>query len=179
MQRKTKFQSRLDPFFQGKTTTTKTNNNKNNNKQEQQEQQQPNQKTQQKQTDNIQTTNERSGSTFFGLVMTFNRRMRAPLEQFYSVQTPLFSLAQASVWGGMAQWVQCPTEKPGAILTQGRLLGVARDFSSSQLPVQTVLRCPYIRSTLCNWSTLCDSCSCGNTEMWDNIAVGTLRCGTI
>ena len=42
-----------------------------------------------------------------------------------------------------AQLVERPTEKPGAILTRVRVPGVARDFCPSQLPVQTLLRCPY------------------------------------
>ena len=44
---------------------------------------------------------------------------------------------------GIAQVVELLTEKPGTILTV-RVPGAARDFfSQSQLPVQTVLRCPY------------------------------------
>ena len=42
---------------------------------------------------------------------------------------------------GIAQLVERPTEKPGAILRRVRISGVARDFSPSQLPVQTLLRC--------------------------------------
>ena len=47
---------------------------------------------------------------------------------------------------GIAQLVECPTEKPGAILTWVRVPSAAGDVcSQSQLPVQTllVLRCPY------------------------------------
>ena len=48
-------------------------------------------------------------------------------------------------WGGggeerLAQLVERPTEKPGAILPRVRALGEARDFSASQLSV--LLRCP-------------------------------------
>ena len=46
------------------------------------------------------------------------------------------------LWVGIAQLVQCSTEKPGSILTQIRLPRAARDFvSQSQLSVQT--QCPY------------------------------------
>ena len=40
---------------------------------------------------------------------------------------------------GIAQLVERPTEKPGAILTQVRVLSAAWDFllSQSELPVQT------------------------------------------
>ena len=38
---------------------------------------------------------------------------------------------------GIAELVERPTAKPGAILTQVRVPGTARDFSLSQLPVQT------------------------------------------
>ena len=44
---------------------------------------------------------------------------------------------------GIAQLVERPTEKPGAILRRVRTSGAARDFSPSQLPVQTLLRCPH------------------------------------
>ena len=50
---------------------------------------------------------------------------------------------------GIARLVKRPTEKPGAILTQVRV-PVRQDFfflSLSQLPAQTLLRCPY--SPLC------------------------------
>ena len=41
--------------------------------------------------------------------------------------------------GGIVQLVDCPTEKPGAVLTWVRVLGALRDFfSQSQFPVQTV-----------------------------------------
>ena len=43
---------------------------------------------------------------------------------------------------GTAELVVHATEKPGAILTRVRLPGAARDFSPSQLPVHTLLRCP-------------------------------------
>ena len=106
--------------------------------------------------------------------------MRAPLEQFYSVQTPLFSLVQASVLGGMAQWVQRPTEKPGAILTQGRLLGVAREFffqSTSNADSLTVSVQPPSALTsgaMQLWEHRdVGLYSYGNIEMWDYIAVGT------
>ena len=39
---------------------------------------------------------------------------------------------------GIAQLVEHPTEKPGAILTQVHVPGAARDFLPSQFPVQTV-----------------------------------------
>ena len=46
--------------------------------------------------------------------------------------------------GGIAQWVERPTENPDAILMQVRIPGVAFLFlSHSQLSVQTFLRCPY------------------------------------
>ena len=44
---------------------------------------------------------------------------------------------------GIAQLVECPTENPGTVLTQVRVPSVARFFSLSQFPGQTVLRCPY------------------------------------
>ena len=48
----------------------------------------------------------------------------------------------------IAQRVERPTEKPGAILTRVRVSGAARDFfSQSQLSMQTLWRCPY--SSLC------------------------------
>ena len=39
---------------------------------------------------------------------------------------------------GIAQLVEHPTEKPGAILTEVHIPGAARDFLPSQFPVQTV-----------------------------------------
>ena len=50
---------------------------------------------------------------------------------------------------GEAQLVELSIEKPGAILTRVRVPGAAMDFftlfffAQRQLPVQTVLRCPY------------------------------------
>ena len=45
---------------------------------------------------------------------------------------------------GMSQLLQRRTEKPGAILTWVRIPSAARDFYPySQLPVQTLSRCPY------------------------------------
>ena len=45
------------------------------------------------------------------------------------------------MWGGgVAQLVERQTGTP---LTQVRFPGAARDFSLSQLSVQTLLRCPY------------------------------------
>ena len=52
----------------------------------------------------------------------------------------IFSPAQGA---GIAQLVERLTEKPGAILTRVRVPSAARDFSPSQLPVQTLLRRPY------------------------------------
>ena len=46
---------------------------------------------------------------------------------------------------GIAQMVERPTEKPGAILTRVRVPSAARKFiSQSQLLMQILLRCPYI-----------------------------------
>ena len=36
--------------------------------------------------------------------------------------------------GGIAQWVECPIEKSGAILTRVRFFGPARDFCSPESP---------------------------------------------
>ena len=45
---------------------------------------------------------------------------------------------------GIAQLAEHLTEKPGTILTQLRVSGAARNFfSQHQLPVQTLLQCPY------------------------------------
>ena len=47
-------------------------------------------------------------------------------------------------WSMMiVQFVEHQTQKPGALLTWVRFPGVTRDFSSSQLPVQTLLQCLY------------------------------------
>ena len=46
-----------------------------------------------------------------------------------------------TVQAGIGQWVERPTEKPGAILTRVRVLAAARDFSSRIN--WTFLRCPY------------------------------------
>ena len=44
-------------------------------------------------------------------------------------------LANSKQGAGIAQLVEHPTAKPGAILTQVRVPGTARDFSVSHLPV--------------------------------------------
>ena len=46
---------------------------------------------------------------------------------------------------GIAQWVECPTKKPGVILAWDRVPGAAKDskFSPRQLPVQALLRWPH------------------------------------
>ena len=52
----------------------------------------------------------------------------------------------AILGAGIAQFVECPTERPGAILTRVRVPGAERDyFTRSQhlRLLQTVLRCPY------------------------------------
>ena len=41
------------------------------------------------------------------------------------------------------QWIEHPTETPGEILTRVRVPGAGRDFSLSELTVQTLLRCSY------------------------------------
>ena len=43
----------------------------------------------------------------------------------------------------IAQLVERPTEKQGATLSRVQVPGVARDFCPSQLPEQTLVRCPY------------------------------------
>ena len=46
-------------------------------------------------------------------------------------------------WSIIVQFVEHQTQKPGALLTWVRFPGVTRDFSPSQLPVQTLLQCLY------------------------------------
>ena len=46
-------------------------------------------------------------------------------------------------WSMIVQFVEHQTQKPGALLTWVRFPGVTRDFSPSQLPVQTLLQCLY------------------------------------
>ena len=50
---------------------------------------------------------------------------------------------------GIAQLVGRPTENPGGILARVRVPCAERDFSP-QLPVQTLLRCPYRPRVMCN-----------------------------
>ena len=66
---------------------------------------------------------------------------------FFSVVASLYVLVCGqSFWkGGVAQLVERRTGTP---LRQVRLTGAARDFTPSQLSVQTLFRCPY--TLLCN-----------------------------
>ena len=50
----------------------------------------------------------------------------------------------------LAQWVQRPTEKPGAILTRVRVPGGARDFSPRVNFLCRLSQCPFSTATVCN-----------------------------
>ena len=85
----------------------------------------------------------------------------------------------------IAQLVERPTEKPGdAILTRVRIPGAARDFSPSQFPVQTLLRCPYGPLSVCSvtWIYICANIKqpkhwrpshCLYTQNYDNVYTDT------
>ena len=58
-----------------------------------------------------------------------------------------------SLGPGIVQLVECLTERPGIILVWVWALVWQRLFSQSQLPVQTLLRCPYSPLVLSHAST--------------------------
>ena len=66
-------------------------------------------------------------------------RKKANMWMSSSAQT---ILSDNQKWG-TAQLVGHSTEKPGTILMWVRVPGAAKDFSPSQLSVQTLLQCPY------------------------------------